>query len=333
MRRSLAALLVLAGCTQPALRSRSKVDTPRILAVIAEPPEVSSGGATRVRVMTGGLTPPVRFRWSVCTRPEATTTFTAQSTFGQAEPDQGCGGPSAFDMGIPLGDGPEVSFGLPPGALDNPDLLRAAFGAGLDLSLLRRIVQTVGLPVTVQVEMRSNGVVVTALKRLILRDGAEPNSNPPSPVLRWDVSGEAGAGGVALGRVNDPLDEDRCGPSDGRPLVVRPDQIVELAPDPNEVTWLESYTTLDGRGSTVVARETAFYAWFATDGWFSDDRTRIPTRNTLWHAPYTLGRHQFWVVLRDGRGGASACHFEVQVSATGDALPPDVTDATAQGPG
>ena len=59
--------------------------------------------------------------------------------------------------------------------------------------------------------------------------------------------------------------------------------------------------------------ESAYYSWFATDGMFLAERTRIPARNTVWNAPDRSGLVTFWLVVRDGRGGTSACRFVVNV--------------------
>ena len=109
--------------------------------------------------------------------------------------------------------------------------------------------------------------------------------------------------------------DDLCEPADnGGPIVVRPEQVFEIAPDPTEEPWLEQYIVIDAYGRPALQRETAFYSWYATGGAYRDDRTRIPTRNTVWEAPQRLGSITHWLVVRDGRGGTSGCHYSVEVS-------------------
>ena len=81
----------VAACNEAPLEMRSVVNAPRVLAIIADPPEVAPGQLVLVRAVLGGVPAGVapRYRWFVCARPEASTTFVASSTFGQAEPDEG----------------------------------------------------------------------------------------------------------------------------------------------------------------------------------------------------------------------------------------------------
>lgn len=306
------ALFTLAGCTQPDLLARGKVISPRILDIVAEPPEIRPGQLAAVRVVTGGLTVEPTFRWFVCANAEATTTFTAQSTFGQATPNEGCFGDASVGVAPIPGTGPGVVFGAPANILDQIDALRAVYGASLSSDTLRRIARTAGIPVTVAVEMTHGTTVVRAIKRVVIADRSELNTNPPAPQFHWGVTGDAGTGGTAITRIDD-ADPDACGTPDGQPLVVDRHARVQIAPDPTEAPWLEQYDALDAYGNVYRATESAFYSWYATEGSWASERTQIPTRNTIWTAPDRVMRVTHWLIVRDGRGGSSVCRYEVDV--------------------
>lgn len=308
-----AALFAPAGCDDRPLLPRSRVVSPRIIAIVADPPEIRPGQRTVVSVVTGGLTMPPRFRWLVCARPEATPNFVAQSTFGVAEPEQGCFGDGAVDVYPLPGEGPSTLFAVPADLLTRLEVLRAVYGRNLPAETLRRIAQTVGLTVTIAVEMTHGGTTVRALKRVVVVDRPDTNTNPPPPSFRFGVGPDGGEGGIPVGRVAG--DDELCARTNMGPLRVRTGQRVEIAPDATEDAWLESYDTLDSTGMLVRARETAYYSWFATAGDFAQDRTRIPIRNTVWIAPSQEGQVTHWLVARDGRGGTSVCRYVVDVQA------------------
>ncbi len=320
----------LMGCDPPPLEPRHKVTSPRILAIIADSPELRPGQSTELRVITGGLKVEPEFTWYVCARAEATTTFVAQSTFGQAEPNDACfGDAGAGNVRLPF-TGPNALFAVPADLLRRIEALRAVYGSNISTGRLTDIARTAGLPLTIAVEMRHNdpgadggapaNTVVRALKRVVVIDRSQLNNNPPGPSFRFSAPRDGGAGGVAMRYVRDATEE-RCEPDDGSgPLVVRPGSVHEIAPAPTEQPWLERYFILDTFGQPAEQVETAFYSFYSTGGAYRDDRTRIPTRNTIWEAPLRLGSIDHWLVVRDGRGGTSACRFTVTVSNDGGTI-------------
>ena len=302
----------LFSCDPLPLAPRSIVVSPRIIGIIAEPPEVAPGQLVQLRPITGGIEPNIitTYRWLVCARPEATSTFTAQSTFGQAQPDEGCFGDAAVGV-FPIGEGERIAFGVPADLLTRLDALRAVYGANLSEASLRRIAQTAGIPFTIALEMTSGSTVVRAIKRVVVVDRTDRNANPPPPQFQFGLVPDAGTGGVHVGPVAGS--EDECRADNGMPLTVQRNQRVEIAPDPTEAPWLQQYDALDSAGGITRSTENAFYSWSSSAGSFSDDRTRIPTRNTLWTAPGRAATVTMWLVVRDGRGGTSFCKFAVVV--------------------
>jgi hypothetical protein len=312
------------GCDEKPLEPRHKVTGPRVLAMIAEPPEIRPGQSTEVRLVTGGMTVEPEYTWYVCARAEGTATFAAQSTFGQAEPNDACfGDAGATTIRLPF-TGPNALIATPANLLQQLAALQAVYGSSISASRLLAIARTAGLPLTVAVEVRHNdpgtdggaprNTVLRALKRIVVIDRDDRNANPPPPSFRFGAPRDGGAGGVRMRYVREG-DDERCEPDDGAgPLFVRPGVSYELAPDPTEQPWLQTYTVLDTYGQASQQVETAFYSFYSTGGAYWDDRTRIPTRNTKWEAPLRLGPITHWLVVRDGRGGTSACRYTVTVS-------------------
>lgn len=340
------ALTIVLGCDPPPLDPRHKVASPRVLAMIADPPEVRPGGSVEVRLITGGITGTPTYSWSVCARAESTTTFVAQSTFGQAEPNDACfGDAGAAVVRLPF-TGPNALIVVPSNLLEQLEALRAVYGRNISPGQLLQLARTAGLPLTVAVEIRAAGpdggmFVERALKRVVVLDRPELNHNPPPPSFTFGfIDADAGLGGLSPdgGRraVSQgipmryvPGSDDLCEPADnGGPIVVRPEQVLEIAPDPTEDPWLERYFVLDAYGRPAQQNETAFYSWYSTGGAYRDDRTRIPTRNTVWEAPQRLGPITHWLIVRDGRGGTSGCRYTVEVSRDAGVRMPRTADAS-----
>jgi hypothetical protein len=311
---SIALATAFSSCTDPNFARRSLVSSPRILAIVAEPPEINPGQLTVLHAITGGAAETATFRWFVCARAEATATFTAQSTFGVADDDEGCFGDAAVQLG-PTFEGHDYIFTVPTNLFDNIAALRAIYGQSISLESLMRIVNVAGIPVTIAVEMRDpSGTVQRAIKRVIVSGRPDTNHNPPPPSFRFGVRADGGMGGVHVSAVDG--DPERCAADSRAALTVHTNQVVQVAPDANTSDWLETYTTLDSSGDIQTTTEVAYYSFYATTGIWDDDRTRIPIQNTIWHAPAMPGTTTMWIVVRDGRGGTSGCRFDVNVTPT-----------------
>ncbi len=308
---SSALAFAFASCSGPNFPASSIVTAPRPIAIVAEPPEINPGQLTVLHAITAGTTGEnTRFRWFVCARPEASATFTAQSTFGVTTDDQGCFGDASVQLGSVI-EGPVFFFTVPVDVLQNVEALRAIYGANVSAASLRLIVATSGIPVTIAVEMTDGNTVVRAIKRVIVSTRMDTNRNPPPPSFRFGTPPDGGVGGVHVAAV--PGDQETCAADNRAALVVHPSQVVQIAPDTNTASWLQSYDTLDSSGNPQHVMETAYYSFFATSGSYDDARTRLPIQNTIWHAPSTAGPATLWYILRDGRGGTSGCRYAVTV--------------------
>jgi len=127
--------------------------------------------------------------------------------------------------------------------------------------------------------------------------------------------------------VEQPFAPGRCADPGTQPLVVAPDTRVRLEPvEPDGIR--EDYVLPTFDNDVVMLTENMRYAWFATAGSFSDERTggptdpfgNVPPLRSFWTAPAADvaaglpgGLVQLWVVQRDDRGGASWNEFCVQV--------------------
>lgn len=302
---------VSASCNGPDFPPSSLVTAPRVIAIVAEPPEINPGQLTVLHAITAGTTADsARFRWFVCLRPEASATFTAQSTFGVTSDDEGCFGDAAVQLGTPV-EGPEYFFTVPANVLENLEALRAIYGTNLSAASLRLIVATSGIPVTIAMEMTQGNRVVRAIKRVIVSSRVDTNRNPPPPRFRFGTPADGGMGGVHVGTV--PGDEETCAADNRAPIVVHTSQVVQVAPETDTASWLQSYDALDSSGNPQHVMETAYYSFFATGGRYDDGRTRLPIQNTVWHAPTAPGPATLWFIVRDGRGGTSGCRYGVTV--------------------
>lgn len=304
MRRGLYALLLAAaGCFDlPDFAQSSSIDRPRILAVVAEPPEISPtrSDSTTLSILVAGAENVSDVRWSACGMPSSFGGMGNQ--FGENDGDQGCGAGA-----IMLGEGERVEVPIERARafLMSDALARATLGALLPAAALERIRTSVGIAATVQVELMADNKRLRGLKRVLVREHDQPGTNPPPPSYRF---------GERILRSNGAAPPYRCEPDDGG-LQVEPGELVALTPlfDGDEEPWLEDYEVMDARGVIDGRKEQAFYSWFSDKGQLDDGMTRAPERNNTWRAPSERGCAHLWLVVRDGHAGATACITEVSV--------------------
>jgi hypothetical protein len=301
----------LAGCfNTPDFSPASLVDRPRILAVVADPPEITPGADARLSVLVAGAEPE-RVIWRVCA---TFSSFGAGTQYGENTGDRGCTSSAVPEVeGNPV-QVPATSVGV---LLDNDQLLKLALGAQLSDAAVDQVKRAVGVAVSVEADVTAGGKRLRALKRVILSQSAEPAHNPPPPALR--------VGSREL-RVQ-ASDSFRCVPDDPEPLRVAPGERVRLTPlyegsDKGAAEpWLETYRVLDARGVMGTRKEQAFYSWFASHGSIEHGKTEAPDRESFWDAPDEPGCAELWLVVRDGHAGESACGLSVRVGDVDDCAP------------
>lgn len=303
MRTLLPVLLFAAvGCFDlPDFAQSSMIDRPRILAVVAEPPEVSPTrtDSTTLSILVAGAKDVSEVRWSACGMPSS---FGTGNQYGENDGDRGCG-----ERAIVLGEGERVEVPLEQARafLNSDELARAALGAQLPAAVLEQIRTSIGIAATIQVEIKADNKRLRALKRVLVRDHDHPGTNPPPPSFRFGDTIVRSLGADA------PY---RCAPDEGE-LHADPAETVSLSPvfDGDVEPWLEEYNVMDARGVIDTRKEQAFYSWFSDQGSLDDDMTRAPHRNNSWRAPDKAGCAQLWLVVRDGHAGATACITQVSV--------------------
>ncbi len=316
------------GC-QPDLGAPSSlVDTPRLLAVSASPPEAAPGSMVSytVLIVDSDLTtfpsgePSAPVDWAFCNEEKPLSNLADVSascfTFGAsyldeigtgldvsgALPSQGC---SLFGPDVP-----PAMMGMPPGRPTDPD------PTGGYYQPLRLILPTNQAPLLGAEESRilcglsgASGATATQFSM-----SYKPNTNP---VL-------AGVGVLpASGSVTPLAPDDVTSP--GFPVTAG-DRITLQASWPTcpgaamQGCGAETYAYYDPSSQALTTqREALTVSWFATAGSYDGDTTTIAsdddatTADNGWTAPAAAGPVLVWVVLRDDRGGSAWKRYRLDV--------------------
>jgi hypothetical protein len=303
-RRSLLfASALLLGCVDaPDFPDSSLVVSPRVLAIVVEPPEAHPGQDVAVSLLLAGAQS-AEVTWRAC---GGFDSFAGGGQYGDDEPDEGCGGGG---LAFPLGEGETV---LLPGALsarlfDNLEIAAMILGSTLPEDTVERIRRNVGLPFLIEATVRADGKLIRAVKRVLISERPEPHGNPPPPHFR--------VGDVEVIASGERPFECVAASTDAVRVATNTELELEPVVDGDEEPWLEDYQVLDLRGMLRDRRETAFYSWFATSGQIGEGTTKSPLRNSTWRTPRDPRCALLWLVMRDGRGGTSACGVQVEVGA------------------
>ncbi len=299
----LAISLGLCACVElPDFDAPSVIDRPRVLAVVAEPPEINPGEPVTMSVLVAGTDGDYDVAWRACAAFDDTGNT---SQYGDLEPDEGCGG-GGFGVDLGEGDTLTVPGALTASAFDDLELAEEVLGELLPKGAIEAVRARVGLPLLIEARVTTaSGKTLRAIKRVLLSEREETNTNPPPP--SFELSGQV--------VVADEAAAFSCRGADGRAPYVGSRELVALTPLVlgDEEPWLEDYEVIDASGAIQARRERAFYSWFSTGGRFDQEVTKSPLRNELWRAPREVGCYPLWVVVRDGHGGTSACQVEVAV--------------------
>jgi hypothetical protein len=306
---------LLGGCLElPDFESGSIVKGPRVLAVVAEPPEIRPGETLDLSILIAGVEDPsqTEITWRACGSFDGFFGG-GGAQYGEEQADEGCGAGLAFE----LGEGPTAQL---PGVLtaslfDNLDVIAMTLGSDLPEGIIDEIRSSVGIAFLVEATVRTEGKLIRATKRVLLSENDDPHTNPPPPQLMFARDQPV------IAQPDEPL---RCAGEGGEPVTAEPGVAVELAPfmgalvagedgAPDEEPWLETYNILNARGELRERQERAFYAWYATAGELESGSTKSPLRNNVWRTPSEPGDYPLWLIIRDGHGGTSACQLTVTV--------------------
>lgn len=283
------AVTALAGCVDELPQQTSRIDAPRVLAVIATPAEAAPRAAVHYDAIVAAPAGPVvapAVAWAYCVAPRPPTEDNVVPA--------GCvDDPAALAA---LGDGPGVDATVPDDACRNhgPDVppggfrprdpdrsggyyqpVRAAFaGAPLAFGVQRLTCGLADAPPAIVREYRERYVA---------------NQHPA--IASFAIAG-------------------------GDPDALAPGAALTLA-----VTWTagtaEPYVIYDREAAAIVdATETLRVGWFATGGALAVDATGATGElgsSVAWTAPTTPGPVHLWAVLHDDRGGVTTATLTATV--------------------
>lgn len=281
----LALAILTVTCVPELGTDDSRITSPRILAVRAEPAEAKPGAELTFTVLVASVSGTVtdaEVAWSFCTAPKPVTEDNIVSS--------ACLASSAL---VRAGTGPSITTAIPTEACARfgPDMastsarprdpdatggyyqpLRASLAGDREVFALARI--------------RCNLAAAGATAASAFAAAYVPNENPRLLPLRATQNGAP----IALTSV-----------PRGAHLTL-------------EASWsaesVETFAYFDPASRTVTTqRETMQVAWYATDGAFDPDATGTEG----WRAPSTPGLVHLWVVLRDNRGGVDFASYDAQI--------------------
>lgn len=282
--------VLLLGCVPDAGERASLVDSPRVLAIVADPPEAKPGDTVRFRVLVaspeGTLAEPQAY-WALCLTPKPPAEENAVAEACWARDYQPVGGPAA-----------ELDITIPEDAC-------ALFGPALTSADVRpRDADRTGgyyQPVRVAIpELAAFGFerIRCALPNaaadvsLAYAERYRNNENPTITELHASIAGEPAT-----------LEAIPAGAS------------VELRVSFAD-TAKERFVVYDPNGQSLEEQvEELRASWFVTSGELStdvsDEDEGGPSSSVTWTAPAAEGFATIWVVLRDSRGGADFVELPV----------------------
>lgn len=326
------ALLALTACLPEVAADLTTVDTPRILAVAADPAEVGPNKLTTLTALyadADGTITVAPLDWAVCTARRRL------AELGPVDPD--CLEQKNKHL-LPLPRGLSVPGKVPQDAcrLFGPDPPPAAPGepAGrpVDPDVTGgyyqplRVIAEPGDPTLVRLRLACGLAGATQQQAADYRKRYLPNLAPA----------------VTLERDEEPVPEDSLTVAPGAELSLRArwpacpttpacgDAVCSLGepttcPDDCAVPGCrgaETYLRFDPTSLTLVEqREAISLAWYATAGSFAAARTGRAGddpgtfSDNPWTAPDEPGDHTLWIVIRDDRGAAAWQTLRVRVAA------------------
>lgn len=326
---ALSVMLTLPACIDADFARPSKVQTPRVLAIVVDPPVVGVDTAANFIAMAVNVdgTPMehdpaagVVFDWHACLVSESVPGLGGMQ-YDADGTQQGCGGARSIPMTVNDTGVATLPAGLLSQVLAGVSLESVGHVLGLPATLLLEALNRTGVILTVELRVvRDESDSLVAFKRVVLIDRPQSEvvgDNPPPP--RFAIR-ELGAD-ISEARwlsARGEVDRFEC-QWEGLPLRLQTNRSYVLDPidvpdaEHNEADWRESYEVIDLTGRFATLREQPYYAWYATAGRLDQEQTTEPADEEIWRTPAAPGRYPMWVVVRDGHAGMSACRAEVEV--------------------
>lgn len=348
--RSLVPPLVLLALTLPTaacledLPSPSLIDDLRVLAIRAEPPEVEPGDTVALEsLVVDPRGRPIRYAWYACIVVDQ-----GQGFFGGSNETATSGGDGTplttdpyggscqrrFEAGDrfarALGSAPSATLEIPADLFDDDEALKIAYSLPEDLEIPTAVksgfLGIAGVNYTVSLVAEVDGRTIETQKRVnvslpsSLADN-DPNLNPSE--LAFHVADDEGPPATAPTTAEVPP-AGRCFIAGAPPLVAgRRYRLTPVnIPDPQpKYAVLLAGTTTDEVFEIQTVEETTFYSWFSTRGSLKKPISKAPGEpvNTWSFGDDAAGPADFWVVVRDGRGGVAWCHEPLTILPPGGA--------------
>jgi len=259
----------LTGCDDD-FEPRSHLIGYRVIGISADRPEIGPDDTVRLTVHDYDSEGRVAdYAWKICFL-----------SFGQAD-DYACADP-ALEFEI-VADGPEADVDLGPDGFD----LRGAFERFGPFPGADGQPTTLADGIDVQIEVVSgpqDGRIIDSIKRMRVRDGGTPNTNP----------------GIAALTVDGRADPAAAAPGADVELAV------QIAPGSEE-----DYVDYAGRQVT----EELLLSWYTTDGELDADLTFGDDLDNTLTLPDASGPVEVFVAVRDGRGGLAVENVTIPISA------------------
>ncbi len=338
-------LLGCTGCVPALVDPTPLVDGPRVLAVVAEPPEVEPGGTVRMGALVADVDGEVAeptIEWALCGVPRPL------AELGPIDPDCAVADSDALR---PAGTGPTADLEIPLDACSlfgpNPPPAAAGEEAGrpADPDPTGGYTQPVlAFPVDPAAPLAFGGVrlrcgLPSVTQELAIAWNRDYRNNTRPAVQQWSLGGEPlpGTGAPDRARSVAPGETLRiavdwpecpsvaeCGDavcSSGEDTVSCPEDCV----DGVGCAGAETYVFFDpAQGVLVEKQETISVAFFGTGGAFAASRVGVAggadtAVQTAWTAPAAAGPVWLAAVIRDDRGGVGFVAAWVDVGPTTEA--------------
>ncbi|HEY0192457.1 MAG TPA: hypothetical protein VGC42_15160 [Kofleriaceae bacterium] len=277
-------ILCMAGCDDALDQRLAIVDQPRVIAVVAEPPEVAPGGAVRYTAVIGGPggAEAAAPAWAFCTAPKPPTEDNAVSADCLDDPHE-----------QPLGTAPSIMATVPgSGCL--------LFGPETPSTELRPRDPDPTGGYYQPVRVVAGDLLAFELTRITCHLPTAPGDVAHDYDLRYVANRNPTLDPIAL------------------PALRAGTDVTLTASWPAAAA--EPYLFYDLTSQTLVTRREAMrLSWFATGGALAVDASAVgetdpaTTVSTTWHTP-AAGPATLWLVLRDSRGGLAVQTVQVDIA-------------------
>ena len=265
-------------------------------------------------------------KWYACLAPVSPNAY-----FTQAIDNADCASGDHAD-GVFLGEGDSGSFEVPDDFMDQVALMLS--DAGFESSqgeldqALEGLLAISGWYLQVTLVAESESETIRVKKRLVVTLFPDQNDNPEPPTLVLEEVAEEGTPAPLI-REAEAAPEGRCLSPDS-PLKTLTDGVYRLSPV-NLPSPPPSYPVLDFEGEVIEREETLFFSWFSTLRKITAPVTQSPDDHPVGVKVEDVdeallvaddeGRPSLpiWLVVRDGRGGASWCHERLPYTPTPEA--------------